>query len=92
MLKKYKELAKNWNNLKSDDDRFQFLIDHSDEMKIVLDNDCSHVTFIIDDDMESEIADILYDIELKDFDDDNFYYADGVLNLFAFVGITAEVV
>lgn len=89
-LTEAKQVATKWNKLKKDKDRFQFLRDYNSVLKIVLDNDYSSVGFITDEEEEHEIIIAIEEIELNDFEEDNFYSSDAVINLFEFAGIVAE--
>ncbi len=90
MKEKFELLAKQFNALENDWNRLQFLKDHPEEMKAVLDNDVTMVELIqpngINDD---EWEFIVENIELNNFDDYH-YWSDGCILLFKFAGITAE--
>lgn len=81
--KEAKEIAENYNKIKTDKERFKFLMSHSDKIKLVLDNDMTMVNFITEEDNDE------IDISLKDLDD-YLGNSEGVLNLLEFIGITAE--
>lgn len=91
-LKQAKELAKEYNKIKKDKDRLSFLRDHKDTMKVVLDNDCTMVNFIWDDEsMDDDIEDKMYDIDSSLESFDGYHgWTDSVVELFEFAGITAE--
>ena len=79
-MENYKKLAKKFNALSNDQERLAFLKKHSEKMKVVIDAAETMVAFI--DGPEDAPA-------LNSFDDyhgDNF----GVLYLFVFAGIAAE--
>jgi hypothetical protein len=88
-IKRAKTLASEWNNLKQDMDRLRFLKKHNKEMKAILDNDITMVGFILPDDIDLDLEELINEIELDDFDDYH-YWSDGCLLLFEFAGITAE--
>ena len=88
-VKQAKELAKNYNAIKTDKERLKFLKEHPDSLKVVLDNDLTMVEFnliIVDDDVQEEA---IAEIKLNDFD--NYHgWTDAVVELFEFAGISAE--
>jgi hypothetical protein len=78
-VKEAKEIAKKYNNIKTDLERLTFL-------KVVLDNDCTMVTF---DEIDKEIWKDISEIEFETFDDYHGW-TNAVIELFEFAGITAE--
>ena len=85
-LKYYKEKVKEYNKIKKDLERLQFLKDNREDFKVVLDNDISMV-YLKNDDMQDYFAE--KDIDIKPFD--NFHYrSEWNLILFSFAWIEAE--
>jgi hypothetical protein len=84
-----KELAKEYNALKTDEQRLVFLKEQNGNMIVVLDNDVSQVQFKLIGQVEDEVEEIINKIDLNDFDE---YHGDsgGVVKLFKFAGIDAE--
>jgi len=68
-IKYFTKKIKEFNKIKTDIDRLQFLKDNSEDFKVVLDNDCSMV-YLEDNDMQEYFAG--KDIEINTFD--NFHY------------------
>jgi hypothetical protein len=90
MKEKFELLEEQFNALKTDWDRLQFLKDHPKDLKAVLDNDITMVELIQPDEINDDDWEyIVTDIKLNDFDDYH-YWSDGCLLLFKFAGITAE--
>jgi len=88
-VKQAKELAKQYNAIKTDKERLQFLKEQKGNLKVVLDNDCTMVDFdiiAVDDEVQEEA---IGDISLESFDDYHGW-TDAVVELFEFAGITAE--
>jgi len=87
------KLAKKINNLTTDEERLQFCKKNSKDVKIRLDSDYSFIQFVARNTMSVEqdslLTDILQEYGKDDFAD-SFGNSDGVINLFNFIGITAE--
>ena len=86
-IKEAKELARQYNAIKTDLERLAFLKEYRWAMTVVLDNDMTMVEFreVGDEDLN----DVIEDIELNEFD--NYHgWTDGVVELFRFAGITCE--
>ena len=88
--KYYEDLAKKVNGCKTDIELLQVLKDNNKDLMVVLDNDCSVVTFVEPEGVEEEYWEfIINNINLNRFEDYHSY-ASGVFILFEFAGITAE--
>ena len=44
-MKKLKELAEKWNNLKTDEERWKYLLSHKNKIGLLLDNDATYPAF-----------------------------------------------
>lgn len=87
-IKDAKEIAKNYNAIETNIERLAFLKVNNEILKIVLDNDCTMVSFIIDDN-DDDLYEALGDIRLNAFD--NYYGCNNeLIELFRYIGITAE--
>ena len=86
-VKEAKEIAEKYNALKTDLERLAFLKEQKGNLKVVLDNDCTMVEF--DEIEDEEKSEAISEIELEQFDDYHGW-ADAVIELFEFAGITAE--
>lgn len=84
-------LYERWKKLKSDNQRLDFLMEQSHRMKIILDNDESHVEFITPNDLDEQVKEAIEELssELYSFDQ-YFGENDSILLLFQKLGITAE--
>lgn len=90
-LSHYKKLAKQFNALKTDEDRFAFL-KNNDDFVMIVDNDATYPAFADPEDYSKwsdDDQDEFVDITLNDFDDD-YWDTDGICALFAMLGINAE--
>lgn len=85
-VKEAKEIAKKYNNIKTDLERLTFLKEQKGNLKVVLDNDCTMVAF---DEIDKEIWKDISEIEFETFDDYHGWTT-AVIELFEFAGITAE--
>jgi len=86
-LKQAKRLAADYNKCITDLERLRFLQDEQN-LTVILDNDTTMVGFVldnVDDEIESEVM----DIDMNSFDDYHGW-TDGVIQLFRFTGINAE--
>jgi len=87
-IKDAKKNAKIYNAIETNKERLEFLKANNEIFKIVLDNDCTMVSFIIDDN-DDDSYEALGNIELNSFD--NYYGCNNeLIELFEFIGITAE--
>lgn len=88
-IKQAKALAKDYNKIKKDIKRLEFLKQHNNELKVILDNDSSQVGFILDEDMDEDLQELILEIDLESFEEYHGW-GDGVVILMKFAGITAE--
>lgn len=84
-----KALAKEYNKIKTDRERLEFLKQNNGKLKVVLDNDCSHVEFDLDTTIDEDLQDDIISIPLNRFYD-HHGWTNAVVELFEFAGIKAE--
>ena len=89
-IEHYKELAKQYNKINKDKDRLIFLKNHKEDTTVVLDNDRTEVSFLLPEDMDEDLQELIRDIDLNPFNDYHGW-TDAVVELFQFAGINAEV-
>ncbi|MGL6193833.1 MAG: hypothetical protein ACRC2T_03315 [Thermoguttaceae bacterium] len=91
LIAKYKHVATAWNELKTDRERWEFLLKHKSEYSLLLDNDSTTVSVSIPEEelQNIDFDDIADDLECESFEDwvgwDN-----GVVLLFEVLGIDAS--
>ena len=86
-VKQAKRLAADYNKCVTDLERLRFLQDEHN-LTVILDNDITMVGFVldtVDDEIESEVM----EIDLNSFDESHGW-TDGIIELFKFAGINAE--
>lgn len=66
-MKKLKKIAKKWNALKSDKEKWEYVFSHKNELGLRLDNDSTYVTFR-DEFIPKDIEDLDDLPELNDFE------------------------
>ncbi len=88
LIQKYKPIAESWNVLKTDRDRWKYLLEHKEEYTLLLDNDATIVNVHIPDE---EMQGIDYDDLDEQLDCDSFDdylgWDDGVVTLLEVLGI-----
>lgn len=88
-VKQAEAIAKEYNKLKTDLDRLQFIKEQGDNLKVILDNDCTSVEFhviAVEDEVQEEA---IGNINLNSFDEYHGW-GEGNVELFKFAGIFAE--
>ncbi len=88
LIQKYRPIAEAWNALKTDKDRWKYLLEHKQEYTLLLDNDATIVNVRIpEEEMQGiDYCDLDRDIDCDSFDD-WLGWDDGVATLLEVLGI-----